>query len=294
VSRAARSVVMTGEVAARASRHLLRPDRQEDLCFALWRPSTGSTRTTAIIQSLLLPRPGERNVHGNVSFAPAYFERALGEAAAAGAGLALMHSHPMGRGWQDMSADDIRAEQGNAGAVFGATGRPFVGLTVAGSNPWSARFWERTAPRTYQRRDCATVRVVGERLAMHYMDRLAPPPRPSDSQIRTVSAWGEESQRDLARVKIGLIGAGTVGGVIAEGLARIGFENVLALDFDVIEKRNLDRLSYATRSDIGRFKVDVLAEHMREAATAEPSTSKLLRLPSMSLKALAPRSTAIC
>ena len=270
MSHAARSVVMTEEVASKASRHLLRSDGQEDLCFALWRPSTGSTRTTAIIQRLVLPRPGDRNVHGNASFEPAYLQRAMAEAAAAGTGLALMHSHPMGRGWQNMSADDIRAEQGNAGPVFGATGRPFVGLTIAGNKSWSARFWERIAPRTYERRDCAKVRVVGERLAMHYMDRLAPPPRTRDTQIRTVSAWGEECQADLARIRIGLVGAGTVGGVIAEGLARIGFEDVRALDFDIVEKHNLDRLSYATRRDVGKFKVDVLAERMKRIATAEP------------------------
>ena len=268
MSRAHRSIAMTEEVAAKASRHLLRPDGQEDLCFALWRPSTGASRTTAIVQSLLLPSLGERNVHGNVSFTPAYFERAMTEAAAAGAGLALMHSHPMGCGWQVMSDDDVRAEQGNAGPVYGATGRPFVGLTLAGNGAWSGRFWERTAPRTYQRNWCATVRVIGERLAMHYMDRLAPPPRATGAQARTVSAWGEESQADLVRLKVGLIGAGSVGGVIADALSRIGFENVLVLDFDVIEERNLDRLLFATKQDVGRPKVNVLADHMKRSATA--------------------------
>ena len=65
----------------------------------------------------------------------------MSEAAASRAGLALMHSHLLGRGWQGMSLDDVAAEQGNAGAVFGATGLSFVGLTLAGDNTWSARFW---------------------------------------------------------------------------------------------------------------------------------------------------------
>ena len=49
-------------------------------------------------------------------------DRTLAEAAAAGVGLALVHSHALGCGWQNMSPDDIAAEQGNAGAVFGANG----------------------------------------------------------------------------------------------------------------------------------------------------------------------------
>src|SRR5262249_15621180 len=144
VSCVARSAAMTEEVEAAARRHLLRADGQEDLCFAIWYPSRGATRTTALIERLILPRPRERNVHRNASFEPAYVDRALSEAAATGAGLALLHSHPLGRGWQGMSDDDVAAEQGNAGAVYGATNLPFVGLTLAGNGAWSARFWERT------------------------------------------------------------------------------------------------------------------------------------------------------
>ncbi len=253
-----------------ARRHLLRPDRQEDLCFALWRMSKGRSRDTALIQRLLLPEQGERNVHGNASFEPHYLERALAAAAAEQAGLALLHSHPHGSGWQGMSADDVAAEQGNAGAVYGATDRPFVGLTLAGNGAWSARFWERSAPRTYRRAPCASVRVLGDRLQMHFMDQLAPRPRPTDEQIRTISSWGEDCQADLARLRVGVVGAGSVGGIIAEGLGRVGFEDVMVLDFDRVERHNLDRLQYATRRNIGQLKVEALAAHLAERATADP------------------------
>lgn len=253
----------------RAARgHLLRADPQEDLCFALWRPSRGRSRLTALIQRLILPKGGERNVHGNASFESAYFERALTMATAEKAGLALMHSHPRGRGHQGMSDDDIAAEQGHAAATFGATGLPLVGMTIAGDGAWSARFWERTAPRTYPGAWCATVRVVGNRLAVSYMDALAPPPPATDEQVRTVSAWGDAAQADLARLRVGIIGAGSVGGIIAEGVARTGFEDAMLIDYDRVKKHNLDRLLYATRRDIGRLKVETLAEQMRDRATA--------------------------
>ncbi len=194
----------------------------------------------------------------------------MAEAAAEGAGLVLMHSHPRGRGWQGMSLDDVRAEQGNAGAVFGATRKPFVGITLASDGSWSGRFWIRTAPRTYARQNCATVRVVGNRLKVTYMEELAPPPVATAEQIRTVSAWGEEAQHHIARLRVGLIGSGSVGGLVGDAVARTGFEDMMLMDFDLIEIHNLDRLSYATRADIGRLKVDVQAAHLGARATADP------------------------
>lgn len=259
---------MTEAVEVAARRHLLRADGQEDLCFALWYPSRGETRSTALIERLILPRRGERNVHGNASFEPAFLERALSEAAAAGGGLALLHSHPLGRGWQGMSADDVAAEHGNAGAAYGATNLPFVGLTLAGDGAWSARFWERTAPRTYPRHWCATVRVVGNRLAMHYMDKLAPRPQATKAQVRTISAWGNQCQGDMARLRVGVVGNGSVGGFIAESLIRSGIEDVTLMDFDVVKEHNLDRLNYATRATIGQLKVEALAEYLRPRTTA--------------------------
>lgn len=277
MSRAVYSVAMSEELAGVARGHLLRHDRQEDLCFALWRPSAGRSRMTALIHELVLPREDERQVHGNVSFEPAYFERAMAEAAAKGAGLALMHSHPRGSGWQGMSLDDVRAEQGNAGAVFGATRNPFVGLTIAGDGSWSGRFWMRTAPRTYARQNCATVRLVGNRLKVTYQDELAPAPVATAEQVRTVSAWGEEAQRHISRLRVGLIGSGSVGGLVGDAVARTGFEDMMLIDFDFIETHNLDRLSYATRADIGQLKVDVQAAHLAARATADPFRVESIR-----------------
>ena len=268
MSAVSHSVAMTGEIDAQARAHLLRRDRQEDVCFAIWYPSTGARRTTALIHRLILPEPGDRNVHGNASFEPRYFERALAQAAGAGGGLALLHSHPDGVGWQGMSADDVSAEYGHAAATFGATKHPLLGLTLAGDAAWSARAWMRTAPRVYTRQFCGTVRVIGGHLAITYMDELCPPPPHTDQQIRTISAWGEKAQADMIRLRIGVIGGGSVGGMVAEALARTGFTDVVLIDFDHIEPRNLDRLVYATSNDVGKRKVDVLREHMLNAATA--------------------------
>jgi len=58
MSRAERSVAMTADVDKFARRHLLRSDWQEDICFGLWRSSKGQTRSTTLLERLLLPLEG--------------------------------------------------------------------------------------------------------------------------------------------------------------------------------------------------------------------------------------------
>ena len=104
------SVAMAGSAESELATHLLRQDGQEDLCFATWRPSTGHDRTTALIDQALLPGLAERQVHGNASFLPQYALRAAEEAGQRGNGLAFMHSHPLGSGWQALNDTDAQAE----------------------------------------------------------------------------------------------------------------------------------------------------------------------------------------
>lgn len=265
------SVALTSEVHEQAASHLIRDDRQEDLCFGLWFPSQGRIRMTALIQQVILPRENERMVHGNASFFPQYFERALSLALSNNAGLALMHSH-CGPGWQGMSPDDIAAEQDHAAAVKAATGLPFIGLTLAIDGAWSARFWIKTRPRTYTRYWCESVRVIGSRLVVTFTDFLIPKPRPRREQMRTISAWGETIQADITRLHVGVVGAGSVGAMVAESLARMGVSHISLFDFDSVEVENLDRLLHAKQVDaqLHRPKVAVLAKALRSSATAQP------------------------
>jgi hypothetical protein len=266
------SVAMTTDLAARLATHLDRSDGQEDLTFLLWRPSSGATRTTAIVTEAVWPADGERIVHGNVSFTSAYFLRAAALAAQAGAGLALVHSHPGGVGWQGLSRDDHAAEAGYAAQTAVMTGLPLLGLTYAtGDGGYSARLWDRAGPRRYTPVWCENVRLVGDRIHVSWNDRLRPVPRFRPLQARTVSAWGPVVQADLARLHVGIIGAGSVGALVAEALARLGIDWITLLDFDTVEAVNLDRLLHAGPRDVrlARAKVEVLARALRRSATAE-------------------------
>jgi len=268
VSRVTHSVAMTSQLDEQLRGHLLQTRSQEDLCFVLWSPSKGASRQTALLRHFIAPTAGDRALHGNASFTGQYFDRVIAEALKVGCGIAFLHSH-LGPGWQGMSHDDVVAEQRLAPSALGATGLPLVGLTLGTGGSWSARFWERVTGRQYERKWCGTVRVVGDDMRVTYMDELAPPPRFREQLTRTVSAWGANKQSLLARLHVGVVGAGSVGAICAEGLARTGFENVTAIDFDKVELVNLDRLLHATVDDVGKLKVDLLRAVLPRHATAE-------------------------
>lgn len=261
------SVALREAVHREAGDHLLQWRDQEDLCFALWYPSEGARRFSALIAEVILPYYEDRRVHGNVGFTAEYFVRALSMARARKAGLALMHSH-LGPGWQGMSSDDIQAESGHAGAVRAATGLPFLGLTAGNDGAWSGRFWKRTGERLYTPMDVTVVRVVGHRLGLTYHPTLGRIPSYGLELDRTTKALGPRGWADIVRMRIGIVGLGSVGSLVNEALARLGAEHLVLVDFDKVKRENRDRTAGTGPSDIGRYKVDVAADNAIRSATS--------------------------
>lgn len=272
------STAMSGSVETALRAHLDRSDGQEDMCFATCRPSTGKRRRTALLIETVLPRRGERHVHRNASFETSYALRAAKVAALRGEGLVFMHAHPGGGGWQPLNDTDRRAEASIANLAREITGLPLVGMTLAtGDGSWSSRVWDRGRGRDVSCTPCESVRVIGSTLRVSFNDDLRPPPRPQRTQRRTVHAWGERVQADLARLRVLVAGAGSVALYIVESLARTGIEHIAVMDFERVEFVNLDRLHAATALDalLRRPKIDVARRILRQAATAEKPVHEL-------------------
>ena len=74
--------------------------------------------------------------------------------------------------------------------------------------------------------------------------------------------YAPQQWRRIQQTRIGIAGAGGLGSNLAVALVRSGFKHLEIVDFDVIEARNLNRQFYFLE-EIGRFKVEVLAERLR-------------------------------
>lgn len=83
---------------------------------------------------------------------------------------------------------------------------------------------------------------------------------------RQVRAFGLEGQKNLATMKVGVVGVGGLGSSIAIGLARLGVKDITLIDPDRAEPTNLNRLAGMTSVDarLNPYKVDLVARRIAE------------------------------
>ncbi|NMB20267.1 MAG: tRNA threonylcarbamoyladenosine dehydratase [Firmicutes bacterium] len=81
---------------------------------------------------------------------------------------------------------------------------------------------------------------------------------------RTELMLGEQNLKRLANTKVAVIGVGGVGGYVAEALARSGIGALVLVDHDVVSITNLNRQIIALESTLGKPKVEVMAERIRQ------------------------------
>ena len=242
---------------------------QEEACLALWRRGDGVSRYTGILGEVVLPDEGDRDLHGNVTVQGGYLNRVLDRALKARAGVAVLHSHP-GPGWQALSIMDDDTERNIIAPFIRETGLPLLGLTIGSDGVWSARFWQVAGRGRIVPVQCIDVRRVGpHHTGADWPPDEYPPYARRQSLVRTVDSWGIEAQARLARAHICVVGAGSVGSIVLESLARTGFEEITIIDPDLVEEKNLDRLIYADQHCLGLRKAELAAAHVRRVATAQ-------------------------
>jgi hypothetical protein len=80
-----------------------------------------------------------------------------------------------------------------------------------------------------------------------------PPPMAFTSEMR---AW-------LRQMSVCVIGVSGTGSIVAEQLARLGVGEIILIDFDKLEERNLNRILNSSLADIDSYKVEMFAGAIR-------------------------------
>ena len=81
---------------------------------------------------------------------------------------------------------------------------------------------------------------------------------------RTAMLLGEDAIERLTKARVAVFGIGGVGGYVVEALVRAGVGSLDLIDNDVVCESNLNRQIIAIRSNIGRAKVEAMAERIED------------------------------
>ena len=75
---------------------------------------------------------------------------------------------------------------------------------------------------------------------------------------------GDTNLSILNKKTVLVIGCGGVGGYVIESLARSNIGTLIIVDYDKVEETNINRQLIALESTIGKYKVDVFEERIKE------------------------------
>jgi hypothetical protein len=175
------------------------------------------------------------------------------KAAARNDSIIFVHSHPTGI--EDFSEQDDR-EEPKLMRFFAdrLPGQPHGSLVVVSPSCMRGRIWQGAWE------PMSRIRQIGERF--RFVDAGGtdtPIPEFFDRQVR---AFGPDIQRLLARLHVGVVGAGGTGSAVLEELVRLGVGTVSVFDGERFESSNVNRVYGSAISDEGRAKVEIAEEHL--------------------------------
>src|SRR5581483_5506482 len=155
----------------------------------------------------------------------------------------IAHTHPFSTIPRFSQIDDA-GELKLMPAIFNRAPNAPHGAIVFGTEGFDARVW--TTPQ-----QCVPVhdiQSVGKTLRLYPKDEDIP--SPSARFDRNIRAFGELGQNILRGLKVGIVGLGGIGSIVAQQLSYLGVRNFVVLDMDTIDESNLNRLVSATRKDV--------------------------------------------
>ena len=184
------------------------------------------------------------------------YARIAKHAAASGGSVLFIHSHPGGDGVP--SPQDDREDPGLMDFFESRVADRVHGSGVIGATPeWTARVF---VDGEWQRID--TIRIIGQRFAFlrHPDADVLEIPQFFDRQVR---AFGPDLQRLLKTLHVGIVGAGGIGSIVADQLARLGVGEVSLFDHDALSATNVTRVYGSTTALENEPKAKILADHLK-------------------------------
>ena len=177
-------------------------------------------------------------------------------ALATGYGIVEFHNHAHGpAGFSHTDEDALAPTVGYCLDLLAGT--PY-GAAVWADGAVHAEWWRRTGHGGVERGQFSSVTVLGDQLRV-----LNAKPVAEERPARQLPLLGTRAQAAIASLRVAVVGVGGIGSHVAQGLAYLGFRDVLLMDDDLVEITDLNRMVTAGYADIGQSKAQVTRKRMR-------------------------------
>jgi len=229
------------------TRHLFPGDKDEHGVVLLAGLSQTEMQVTLHVREVHLALEGIDYVEGKIGYralSPKFIHRLITRARDARLVYLAVHNHGSDREVGFSSIDFDSHERGYPALLQIARGMP-VGALVFGRRSIQADIWLPDGNRL----DLDEAVVVGNTI-----QRLTPAPKreladAEDTYNRQIKMFGKAGQEQLVNCRVGIIGLGGIGSIVAEYLARLGVGQFCLVDDDHVEESNLSRIVGATGLD---------------------------------------------
>lgn len=243
--RRAHTLVIIDSIHQLVKKHLFPGDGLEAAAILLCKRMTGNQTKLLCTKAIYVPYAECSRSSDQLTWPGEYLAQALDEAENESLSLILIHSHP--GNLNAFSLVDDRSDRLVIPELFKNSEAATHGTAIMVPNgSIKARMYDQNQKIT----TVDLVAVYGTNTEFFWDN--------SDNNKRPL-AFTEEMRNELSKLTVAVIGCSGTGSITAEQLARIGIGKIIAVDFDQVEKRNLNRILNSTIADAecSAFKVDV-------------------------------------
>jgi len=262
----ASSLTLTAEMHERVQHHLFPGDGLEAAAVLVCAKAPGPRLRLLVRDVVLVPHDQCVRHPDELKWPGTAIEDAIDLAEKEDLSIILLHSHP--GGFFDFSDYDNRSDRITIPCLFAAFGSLHGSAIMVPDGAILARIY--TPDMKTQQLEL--VAVPGHDLRWWWSDRKF--------LVRPMAFTGG-TREELARLTACVFGVSGTGSIVVEQLARLGFGRVVLIDFDLVEKKNLNRILNSTIDDAEnhRPKVTVFDRAItsyRGASVAIPINASIL------------------
>lgn len=242
------TLVVTENIHQRLQAHLFPGDGLEAAALILCTIVEGRRFKLLARDIVIVPHMACARECDALTWPGAYVERAIDRAEQDRLAVIAVHSHP--GGLLGFSALDDASDQSLMPALFHGTDRLCGSAIMTPDGSMRARLYAdgvRVSP-------IDLVLIAGHDIVCMFDD---------DARGKSTIAFTSAMTETLARLSVCIVGVSGTGSIVAEQLARLGFGEIILIDHDRLEARNLNRILNSTCAEIGALKVDMFADAIR-------------------------------